>query len=193
MVAACCHNAPVLDRTIKLRGALRWLHGERPTVREIFFVHAAGLGSAALAFGLIEGALLRRALAALLAWDVVGGVIANHTVSTSTWYRAQPASARYLFLVLHVAQPLLLGWIDHRPSGWGIALWATTLVVALIVENTKRAWQWPVGLFGSVAVCLTLWSVYKPSPLALWFAPAYALKVAAGFAADHQRRRAAKS
>ncbi|MEW5737787.1 MAG: hypothetical protein AB1938_02615 [Myxococcota bacterium] len=179
----------MLERVLKLKGPLRWLHGERPTARDVFFVHAAGLASAGLAFGLSDGSLLRRSLLAVLAWDVVGGVIAQHSPSTSAWYLAQPKSARYLFLVLHVAQPLLLGWLDHRPSAWGVTVWATTLFVVALVSTVKRAWQWPAGAFGSAVVCLVVFSVYKPSPLALFYVPFFALKLTAGFAVPHAPRK----
>ncbi|GMU62262.1 MAG: hypothetical protein AMXMBFR34_40250 [Myxococcaceae bacterium] len=179
----------MLERVLRVKGPAQWLHGDRPTVRDVFFVHAAGLASAALAFGLADGTALRRSLLALLAWDVVGGVIAHHSASTSTWYAAQPRSARYLFLVLHVAPPLLLGWLDHRPSAWGVTVWATTLFVVALVGTVKRAWQWPAGAFGAAVVCLVVFSVYKPSPLALFYVPFFALKLAAGFAVPHTGKK----
>lgn len=179
----------MLDRVLKLKGPLVWLHGQRPTVRDVFFVHAAGLASAALAFGLDEGSLVRRCLLAVLAWDVVGGVIANHSPSTSAWYQAQPASARWLFLGVHVAQPLVFGWLDHRPSAWGVTVWATTLFVVAQGDTVKPAWRWPAGLFGAAVVCLVVLSVYRPSPLALFFVPLYAVKLAAGFAVPHAGKK----
>lgn len=177
-----------LDQTIKLKGPLVWLHGPRPTVREVFFVHAAGLASAALAFGLSEGSLLRRSLLALLAWDVVGGVIAHHSASTSAWTQAQAASARWLFLAVHVAPPLLLGWLDGRPSAWGVTVWAVTLFVCGLVGTVKKPWQWIGGLFGAAVVCLVVFSTFKPSALAVFFVPAYAVKLAAGFAVPHGKK-----
>jgi hypothetical protein len=182
----------MLDRTLKLKGPLVWIHGERPTVREVFFVHAAGLASAALAFGLSPGSLLHRALLALLAWDVTGGVLANHSPSTSAWYQAQPASARWLFLAVHVAQPLLLGWLDGRPSAFGVTVWATTLFVVAVTGSVKRAWQWPAGLFGAAVVCLVVFSTFKPSGLTLFYVPLYAVKLTAGFAVPHARGKRAR-
>jgi hypothetical protein len=179
----------MLDRVLRLKGPLVWLHGQRPTVREIFFVHAAGVASAALAFGLSDGSWPRRGLLALLAWEAAGGVLAFHSASTSAWYQAQVSSARWLFLGVQVGPALLLGWLDGRPSAWGVTLWATTLFLVALVGTVKRAWKWPAGLFGAAVVCLVVFSIYPPSPFTLFFVPLYALKLAAGFAVPHAGRK----
>jgi len=71
---------------------------------------------------------------AALALDLAGGVVANFTKGTNTYYAERPKT-RYVFIGFHVVQPLLFAWIF--PSDViGIALISVyTLIAVALINN----------------------------------------------------------
>jgi hypothetical protein len=73
----------------------------------------------------------------LLTMDIGGGVVANFTEGTNNYY-TDSMKKKYLFVSLHVIQPLLLGWIFPLAS---IALFSSTLytlICTLFIINIKE-------------------------------------------------------
>ena len=143
-------------------------------------------GAAAVFFlgGLADpgAALWRRAVVALVALDVIGGAVATFTVSTASYYSGKPALRR-VFIGLHVLHPALLAAL-YPSSATLIALTglyavaAAYAVDALESPDTRR-------LVAAVVVALgvTLFSIMGvPSPLLVWFAPVFLVKLVGGFA-----------
>ncbi len=120
------------------------------------------------------------AVAVLLGFDVMGGVVTNATASARRWYRREGRTARHhmTFVLAHGAH-LVVVWLlfAGRDALWlaGAALYL--IVAAASILATPRALQRAVALSaytGALALCLYI----LPEPPGLeWFLPLFYLKL----------------
>lgn len=124
---------------------------------------------------------------ALLAADLGGGVIATLTRSTNTWYRTQPRSVSYLFLVAHAEQPLIAARAAApKAHRWWIARYLYALGSGSLVLSLARSRvQRPVAVLLAVAGIVADRRSAPPHPALRWFTPLYFVKLIACFAVDH--------
>jgi hypothetical protein len=172
---------------IRMPRLLHELHGERTTVGALVFTYVAVV-VAGLSVGFLaalrpaDPVWWKRVLAAILAADLAGGVVANFTAGTDEYYAARPRT-RVIFIALHVVQPALL-WLCYRGAVWEWgAVAGFTLVSAAAVNAVRgRAIAEPVaallvvtGVGASVALGLL--------PVqAAWFTPIFLMKLVLAFA-----------
>jgi len=142
--------------------------------------------AAAMVAGLPASALptWRLGLAALLAFDIGAGCVANFTRSTSDYYAARP-SLRWVFLAVHVHVPAL-AWALGQSLTLAGAVWAFTIVSGSLVNLwAGRPTQRFVG--GLLLACgcagVPLVSAAPPSLVAVYLL--FVLKVQYAFAVDH--------
>ena len=86
--------------------------------------------------------LLKKMVLTILALDIGGGVIANLTSGTNNYY-AESLRKRYLFVLFHLVQPLLLIWIfpSELLAILGVTLFTLTssiIVLRLKSPNNQR-------------------------------------------------------
>ena len=119
-------------------------------------------------------------VAAVLALDVMGGVITNATGAAKRWYHreGQNARAHLLFVLIHAAQPTLLV-LFFDPGNWtfvlaGFGYLAGSAVVLLLAPQYL---QRPVsGLLVAVGIALALYAIPVPKHFE-WFLPLYYMKM----------------
>ncbi len=102
-----------MDKIVKVPRFLYEIHGKNPTALDLWLTYAAGTigGVVGVVLAYTSGIDLWKALlVGLLFFDIAGGVVANFTVSTRTYY-GRSRRRRILFLCLHVLQPLLMALI----------------------------------------------------------------------------------
>lgn len=88
-----------------------------------------------LCFG-IELSITKKILLAFLTLDIGGGIIANFTEGTNNYY-AESVKRRYLFIAIHILQPLILSWIFPNDLYSILALTLYDLIGSFIVTSIK--------------------------------------------------------
>jgi hypothetical protein len=123
--------------------------------RELFGRETTGLDLLAIVIGSVSLACLtllfkwnadfsviKKMVLTILALDIGGGVIANFTSGTNNYY-AESLRKRYLFVLFHLVQPLLLIWIfpSELLAILGVTLFTLTssiIVLRLKFPNNQR-------------------------------------------------------
>ncbi len=169
-----------------LAGALDRFIGPGASPAEIALQFGVAAAAAVGAFlyarwvGVPSWSWLHYAVAVLLAFDVMGGVVTNATASARRWYHREGRTARHhmTFVLAHGAH-LIVVWLlfAGRDVLWlaGAALYL--IVAAALILATPRYLQRAVALSafaGVLALCLHAW----PQPSGLeWFLPLFYLKL----------------
>ncbi len=127
-----------MENTIKIPKALHEVHGEVSNLRDILFAH--GLAIAAtftlIMIGAENMATWQKVIMGILAYDLVGGVVANFSYSTSSYY-AGSSKKRKGFLLLHLLQPTLLALVFAED--WQAVLIASAyILLASIIVNALK-------------------------------------------------------
>jgi hypothetical protein len=165
---------------------LAWLHGERPKPFEVAITYAVAV-FAAVVVVLEPGARpslfqwWETAIAAVIAADLAGGVVANFTGSTNDFYKARP-KLRIVFLLSHLIHPAVLYLIMNGPIEIWAAIPAFTVAAALVVNALPERVQPSIAaaLFAVGVMIAFTWHVITP-PL-VWFTPLFLAKLVLGFA-----------
>ena len=130
--------------------------------------------------GRIPWSTFQVVVAAILAMDVMGGVITNATGAGKRWYHrdGQGVPQHLGFVLLHIAQPLIVFFVfDSVPWTFVAGGFGYVLVAAVCVLFSPLYLQRPVaGALIAAGVVLSLY-VY-PAPVGLeWFLPLYYIKL----------------
>lgn len=130
--------------------------------------------------------LWRAALAALLAFDVFAGAVANLTQGTNDHY-AQKPRARWLFIAVHL-HLVALAWLIGEGMFEAVAVWLYTVAAATVVNLLAgRPLQ---RVAGGVLFCLgaILLLLLGPSmlPALQVLSLVFMFKVIYAFAVDHR-------
>ena len=128
----------------------------------------------------IEWTLIQYVICALLAGDMVGGVITNSTSSAKRWYHRQGQTAllHFGFVAKHILHLLLVSWIYlSLDLLWVLYTGGYLLVAAVCILQTPLYLQRPVALtlFG-ISLMLTLYVLEAPLGME-WFLPLFYLKL----------------
>ncbi len=130
----------ISDRKIKVHKSLHDLFG-RETTRLDLIVILLGAIALTIATQILcldtELSLTKKIVLAFLTLDIGGGVIANFTEGTNNYY-SENIKRRYLFVLLHILQPLILMWIFPENIIVISAITFYTLISSLIVTTIKE-------------------------------------------------------
>ena len=131
-------------------------------------------------FGELTWGSFQVVVAAILAMDVVGGIITNATGAGKRWYhRAGQGTRRHLgFVLLHIAQPLIVFFVFESVR-WTFVVggFGYLLIAAVIVLLSPLYLQRPVaGALIATGVALSLY-VFPAPPGLEWFLPLYYVKL----------------
>jgi hypothetical protein len=129
------------------------------------------------------------ALAALMALDVGGGVVANTLNSCKRFYHTPPLPTEpwyapllknhLVFTAMH-GYPFVIAWVFDGGLVYGVFWYVTMLAAALIVLRTPLYLQRPTAfLIILMALLVHLYGV-TPPPGFEWFMPALLLKIIYG-------------
>ena len=176
------------------QGRPDFLAGTGATRAERALMWAGGLVGAGLyAYFYLKGMLAwtwwQYLVAAAMAFDVAGGVVANSLNSCKRFYHTPPlpTEPRYtpffknhlLFTALHI-YPLLIAMLFGGGWFYGLFWYAALLVAALAVLKTPLYLQRPVAFL----LILTAWLIHLYGVPAIpgfaWFIPALFLKIIYG-------------
>ncbi len=158
----------------------------------ILIVAASVVGVAAIVAAAVltepgwEG--LQYILAGLLAFDVVGGVVANASASTKRWYQRNETRPvhRYGFVAMHAGHLALATFVFDLGWPWLGANVAALLVFGAITAWTGRHLQRPAGMLLSFVWITGAAILFPVPPLAAWVIPALALKLLLGHLVEEE-------
>jgi hypothetical protein len=173
-------------RTLRIPRLFHEFHGEEARLIDVVFTWAAAL----IAVGIVVLRPSTRpvattwwqiAIVALIAGDLVGGVVANFSEGTDRYYAARPR-LRVGFLLLHVVQPTVLYFIIGGPVEVWASIPAYAIVAALVVNALPDDRQMPVATLLTAIGIMICFGWYVIAPPALWFGPIFLVKLVLGFA-----------
>ena len=131
-------------------------------------------------------------VAALIAFDVVGGAVCNMTDTTKRWYH-RPGTApkdHFGFIALHIVHIVLVAWLfrgDGFDWTFAVIVSAWLLVSAILVLRAPELLKSPLAVaLYTVALVLALYWL-GPAPGLEWFVPLLFLKLLIGHAVPLQR------
>lgn len=129
-----------LKRKIKVPKFLHEVHGYESSIEELIFNYITVLfitGILIIMAKDLDLSIFKLVIYILLAIDLSGGVVSNFMEGTNRYY-SETSKRRYIFISLHIIQPLLMYWI-FPDEGMNIALITLyTLSMMLIVNGIKK-------------------------------------------------------
>ena len=122
-------------------------------------------------------------VAAVLALDLWGGVIANALPPARRWYHRPGQGPRQLltFTAVHAFHPAVLV-VFFRPGNWAFfaAVYGFLMLAAVIIVFSPQRIQQAVALLLTAIGCALLLAAFTPTPGLEWFIPVFYLKLLAG-------------
>lgn len=178
-------HAPIDWRIPAPRGALDRFVGPGATRAElaIQFAPTGAIAGAWLLHAHATGAAwspLQTIVAALIALDMVGGVITNATGAAKRWYHRPGQRARHHlgFVALHAVQPLVVvALFEPHDVAFAWGTFGLALVGALVVLAAPPYLQRPVAGAALATGLVVGSSVLSPPSHFEWFLPVFLVKL----------------
>lgn len=123
---------------------------------------------------------LQYAVAAVLAFDTVGGVATNATSSAKRWYhRPGQTALRHLgFTALHVLHLILVAWLFRDLDLVYVAVvFGYLMLAAVLVSTVPRRIQRSAALLLVCGAILLSEYGFSPTPGLEWFIPVFFVKL----------------
>ncbi len=157
-----------LNQEISIPAALRELHGERATGTDLLLTYGTGILTAAgvAAFADLSLPPARWLVLSLLLVDIAGGVTANFTRGTNSYYASRPG-LRLVYILLHTVQPAVLVWL-FPGQGCRLALFAGYTLLATLGVNALSQYRYQrlgAGLLTALGVLLLHLLALEPAVL----------------------------
>ncbi|MEV6322871.1 hypothetical protein AB0M45_16990 [Nocardia sp. NPDC051787] len=115
---------------------------------------------------------------AVIAADLVGGVLTNATNSAKRWYHRTPSSrGRLAFVAVHTAHLAVVGLALLGDPVWFVGNTLLLLGCALLIESVPVALRRPVAMAAYMTVLLINLIAFPPPALLAWFIPLFYLKL----------------
>ncbi|MGP4039235.1 hypothetical protein ACTWP4_04900 [Gracilibacillus sp. D59] len=129
--------------------------------------------------------LLQKIIIILLAWDDLGGIMANMTRSTNN-YHLSNARVRLVFYSLHILQPFIIFLsFDLSVSvflyTWLYPVLASILIVEFIKEDDKKLWS---GILWVIGIITYMYVIQVPIYL-MWFGITFFTKLILSYSVNH--------
>ncbi|GIK57149.1 MAG: hypothetical protein HND44_20485 [Chloroflexi bacterium] len=119
-------------------------------------------------------------VAALVAFDLVGGVVTNATATAKRWYHRPEATFRdhVQFVAVHFLHPLLVGWLFWGGDWLYVAVvYGYLLLAAVLILKTPLYLQRPLAYtLYLLSLLLALYTLPQPPGLE-WFLPIFYFKL----------------
>jgi len=169
-----------------------FIHGDNQRLSDVLLIHGAGIFvSSCIVYINRSLAWWQLILLFALTWDVVGGVVSNCTASTNQWYMRQPIRTRFVFISIHIIQPLVLVWIlDNTNWFFSLVLYGYMMVCSGIILLTQQPeLQRPLATaFYVIGMMLITFLFSLPITLQI-FGYLYLFKLIVCFSVDHYQVR----
>lgn len=174
-----------LDKIVKIPAFLHELHGEQASIFDLLITYLTAIVVTIVVLFLARDTPLENyklIILGILAFDLSGGVIANFTQSTNTYY-AKNLKLRYVFILFHVVQPLVLMWLFPM-NLIGIAFISVyTLLAIFLVNFIKEHLKQRVSSAFLVVIGLSIIFLFvKMQPTVYLMLVLYVIKLIMGFA-----------
>lgn len=170
----------------KMKKYLSLLHGETPKTINLFLIYGIGFIAFIVLFWYYsQNTMLERVLIGAIGLDIVGGIIANLTASTKKWWQSQSKVIQYLFLIVHIIQPIAFGYLASVDLSIMLYLFMYVLVVGCVLINL----EWELNRIFSITFTGLGIMLFAQAGLGLmnnWFIVAYLLKLVVGFCIKEQ-------
>lgn len=135
-------------------------------------IYAAGLD--------IGWSFLQYLVCAVLALDIIGGIITNATSSAKRWFHrtGQGAFQHMGFVLVHLCHLTLVSWLYLSfDLVWIVVTGGYLLVAALCITNIALYLQRPIAMvFYAGALMIILYGIEQPVGLE-WFLPMFYIKL----------------
>ncbi|MEM9324970.1 MAG: hypothetical protein AAGA85_04920 [Bacteroidota bacterium] len=169
-----------MEATIKIPKALHEVHGHESSVTDVLLAHSLAVASTITVFWLSAAHLhtWQEILLGILTYDLVGGVVANFSRSTSSFYAASSKKRRG-FLLLHLLQPTLLTLVFMEYLQTILPI-CTYILVSSAIVNAMQASNRQVmtGAFFSVlGIFLLQIPFFEASPVLEFLLTVFLLKL----------------
>lgn len=168
-----------------LPGTLDRFVGPGATPAELALQFLLPTGAAIAAVGYAASAVgtwstLQYILCAILAFDIMGGIITNASSSGKRWYHRTGRSQlhHFGFVTLHLGHLAVVSWLFLRLDlVWLASSGAYLLIASLTIISTPLYLQRPIALIMYVGgVLLALYALAPPARME-WFLPLFYLKL----------------
>ncbi len=177
----------MLTKELKIPKYLWELHGEKARLSTVVMVYVVGLAASMLfLMNLLtevkDLTLWKVIILWLLYFDIAGGVVANLSSSTNSYYRDKKG-LRIIFLVVHVIHPLLFSLIFPDMYPYFSFMFLYTIAVAFLVNSLKDI-ELQQNIASSLVVIGIVISMFFKHNLVVLYsvAPLFMLKLGLGFA-----------
>lgn len=146
------------NHKIKVNRFLIELFGRETTRFDLFLIIISSVSLAALTLILKwngDISINKKIFLAILALDIGGGVVSNFTTGTNDYYN-ESLGKRYLFILFHLFQPIILIWIYPSDISeiTGVSLF--TLTSSIIVLNFKEHHRQRIIAVSLLLICILL-------------------------------------
>jgi len=119
-------------------------------------------------------------VAALIAWDMVGGIATNLTSTAKRWYFREGTGfkSHISFVAIHIIQISLVGYFFlNFDIVWIVSIYAFLLLASVVILKTPLYLQRPVsGMLFALAMALSIYVFKSPEHLE-WFLPLFFFKL----------------
>ena len=161
-----------------MKNLLNLLHGETPTKINLCLIYGIGFIASIILFShYSQNTGIERVIRGIVGLDIVGGIIANLSTSTKKWWQSQSKYVQYLFLVLHIIQPIIFGYILDVDLKMMLSLFMYVLICGLILINLgKELNRIFAVIFAGIGIL-----VFSHIGMQDWFFIAYIFKLVVGF------------
>ncbi len=169
---------------------LKYLYGVRPTRAELILTNSTAIVTGMAAIFMLPDrediGVITQFIVFAIALDLGGGVVANATRSTNDWYCSGPLWLRFIFLALHLIQPLLMALTVHLP--WmtvGYLYLYQFCAGSVVIANRRSGFQIPLAAALLTLGLLLYITFFLPEPGVVWFGVLYLIKLVMMFSVDH--------
>jgi hypothetical protein len=169
---------------------LKYLYGVRPTRAELILTNLTAIFTGMIAIFMLPDrediGIITQFIVFAIALDLGGGVVANATRSTNDWYCSGPLWLRFVFLALHLTQPVLMALTVNLPWMTVGYLYLYQLCAgSVVIANRGSGFQMPLAAALLTLGLLFYTTFFLPEPGVIWFGVLYLIKLVMMFSVDH--------
>ncbi len=169
---------------------LKYLYGVRPTRAELILTNLTAIVTGMAAIFMIPDrediGIITQFIVFSIALDLGGGVVANATRSTNDWYCSGPLWLRFVFLALHLIQPVVMALTVNLP--WmtvGYLYLYQFCAGSVVIANRGSGFQRPLAAALLTLGLLFYIKFFLPETGLIWFGVLYLIKLVMMFSVDH--------
>jgi hypothetical protein len=177
----------MFEKKVRINNCFKEWLGEDPTQGDMLLVFGTSILATALLITayfdeLRSLSLWKSVVFAVVSFDIIGGAVANFTISTDKYY-ARSNKKRWMFFAEHLFHFMLFYIAIGGTSWFWILIFAYTMVSAAIVNiiSEKRVQEIIAPAFVTVG-CILFYGFHFVIPLMSWFPAVLMIKIIIGFA-----------